>query len=84
MKERLKQLDGIKEMLLENKDKLRNLQSILEKMNDYLEVLNRGMRQKADAEAKKKLLDNTLRRVEDAKGLVEELEKNGLLINHLF
>ncbi|PAD89184.1 ATP-dependent dsDNA exonuclease [Niallia circulans] len=79
MKERLKQLDGIKEMLLENKDKLRNLQSILEKMNDYLEVLNRGMRQKADAEAKKKLLDNTLRRVEDAKGLVEELEKKWLI-----
>lgn len=67
VKERLKQLDGIKEMLLENKDKLRNLQSILEKMNDYLEVLNRTMRQKVDAESKEKMLDNTLRRVEDAK-----------------
>ncbi len=83
VKERLKQLDGIKEMLLENKDKLRNLQSILEKMNDYLEVLNRTMRQKVDAESKEKMLDNTLRRVEDAKKLVEELE-NKWLINQSY
>lgn len=83
MKERLKQLDGIREMLLENKDKRRDLQSILEKMNDYFEVSNRRMRQKADADAKKKLLDNTLRRFEDAKGLVEELE-NKWLINQSY
>lgn len=73
-KERIKQLDGMKEMLLENKDKIRNLQSILERINDYMEVTDTSMKRKADAKTKKQMLDNVVKRLEDAKALVENLE----------
>lgn len=73
-KERIKQLDGMKEMLLENKDKIRNLQSILERINDYMEVTDTSMKRKVDAKTKKQMLDNVVKRLEDAKALVENLE----------
>ncbi len=73
-KERIKQLDGMKEMLLENKDKIRNLQSILERINDYMEVTDTSMKRKADAKTKKQMLGNVVKRLEDAKALVENLE----------
>lgn len=73
-KDRIKQLDGMKELLLDNKDKIRNLQTILERINDYMEVTNSSLKRKAEAETKKQMLELTLRRFEDAKALVEELE----------
>ncbi|WP_400247766.1 AAA family ATPase [Niallia sp. JL1B1071] len=73
-KDRIKQLDGMKELLLDNKDKMRNLQSILERINEYIEVADTGMKRMADAKTKKQMLDNALKRLQDEKALVEELE----------
>lgn len=73
-KERIKQLDGMKELLLDNKDKIRNLQTILERINEYMEVEHTSMKRKSDANSKKQLLDQVLNRYDDAKALVEELE----------
>lgn len=77
-KERIKQLDSMKELLVSNKDKIRNLQSILERINDYLEVSQRVIKRKADADSKEKQLEIIVRRFEDAKALVEELENKWL------